>query len=142
MMPRLPGVMPAAARFSSAVLLERPEQTSTPSHSSVAPLDNVSRTEPGCDVSHLVTRSFQSKLHAAGRHRGGERSRDLAVEEWQQRIAPVYQMHFHADRSESARIFAADHARADDRQPLWQCSDTQQLVRVMHAIIFKRELGG
>ena len=120
------------------MLLERPAHTRTPSQSSVAPLDSVSRTLLGCATSHLVDLFLPKKLHAARRHRCGERACEISrVEERQQRVAAVDQMHVHAHRGEGAGVLAADHAGADDDQASGQGAEMQQLIGVVHAVVFE-----
>ena len=67
-------------------------------------------------------------LHARSDGRG-----DVLVEEGQQRVASVDEVHLDAERGEGAGVFGADHARADHRQARGQLDDLEDLVGVVDA---------
>jgi hypothetical protein len=81
------------------------------------------------------------EAHAVRGHGRGQRARELGVEEGQQHVAPVDEMHLAAQRRERAGVLAADHAAADHRQPARQRVQLEDLVGIVHPVVPERELG-
>ena len=140
--PRLPGVRPAAAEVQVAGVtraagtdedavarrVRQPEdkrQRHLPGRVSVAPGHPLVPVEPD----------------PVGRHRRLEGAGHLAVEERQQRVPPVDQMHLRPQRGERAGVLAADHPGTDDRQLSRQRLQLEDLVRVVDPVVVERELG-
>ena len=63
------------------------------------------------------------------------------IEETEERIASVDQMHLDAESVESTGIFRTDHARPHNRESFWERADLENFVRVMHARMLERKLG-
>ena len=58
--------------------------------------------------------------NAVALHRIAERAGNFPVQKWQQCVAAINEMHFHAERRENAGVFAADNSGPDHRQLLRQ----------------------
>ena len=59
------------------------------------------------------------------------------IEETEERIASVDQMHFDPESSKSAGILRADHARAHNRQGFGQHPDLENFVRIVDTRMFE-----
>ena len=95
-------------------------------------------TGPGC-----VARGdalFPQEVDAGLDHCRVQCARDLGVEKGKQRVASVDQMDSHAERGKGACVFAADDTGADDDEFPGQVLEQQNLVGVVNAVVFKREL--
>ena len=121
------------------MLLCRPAATSTSVTASVAPEVSVSVTSPAGGASHRVTFSFQTNARRRG-HRALDVFGNFAIEKTEERVASVDQMHLDAERGESAGIFRADHAGANDCQGFRQHADLEDFIGVMHAGMLERKL--
>src|ERR1039458_8162062 len=98
--PCSPTVTPATGRFSFSVLLFRPAATSTASTISVDPEDIQPDAgfAPPAAIHYVLV---QMEHHTVARHGSGQRARHFRVQEWQEHITAIDQIHMRPqDRSE------------------------------------------
>ena len=62
------------------------------------------------------------------------------VQEGQQHVSAVDDVHSRAQRREGAGILASDHSGADYRKGFGQAIESQYLIRVVYAVVFELEL--